>query len=67
MLEFALRDAWIALRERPALLQEVVDELLSDPIYLKNLGRCGGLHNFDARELSRKFSQQTDESPLDAA
>ena len=43
-INVAIRDAWLELRMQPALLQEVIDQLLASPGYFKYLTRFAGMH-----------------------
>jgi hypothetical protein len=44
-LDIAIRDAWLALRSSPRMIDVMIDELLSDPQYTNCLFRFNGLHN----------------------
>lgn len=54
-LKIALRDAWLALRETPNMIDELVRLLIEDEAYMGFLRRCVGIHNFapfTAREVA---------------
>lgn len=44
-IDIAIRDAWLTLRESPAMLDLVVQLMMANSEYLRFLCRCSGLHH----------------------
>lgn len=62
-LDIAIRDAWLTLRENPAVLDGIMNILLCDPQYLRALHRSAGLHDFS---LQQAFEQQLNAQEITA-